>query len=139
MRRKIKTQTQKKGIMENILIEATKNTPMVEFFTNGKLTLAGNAYPENVKYFFNPLIDWVEDLDTEEVDFDLILEYSNTGAAKKLLEMLKRLDRNKRVEKININWFYSEEEEESLEAGQILEELLRRSTFNYIKFEKSSI
>ena len=77
--------------MKDLQIAPTKTTPLIDFFASGKLIFAGSAYPENAKEFFDPIIDWIIELETEIVDFDLIVEYINTSAAKKLLELLQKL------------------------------------------------
>lgn len=122
--------------MEDLQIKPTKNTPLVDFYTSGKLIMAGSAYAENSKEFFDPLIEWIEDLRAEEVDFDLILEYINTSSAKKLYELLQKLRKNYYVPNVKINWFYQKWDEDSLETGKILAESLPEVEFNYVQYEK---
>ena len=120
--------------MENILIETTKNTPQIDFSNLGNLTLSGSAYPENAKDFFDPLIEWVSSLQTEEVNFDIKLDYINTAAAKKLLELLKTLEANDRINRLNLRWHYENEDEDCLETGQIMEDSLRRIKFQFVEY-----
>ncbi|MBN2612015.1 MAG: SiaC family regulatory phosphoprotein [Bacteroidales bacterium] len=122
--------------MEDLLIEPTNKTPLVDFSQSGKLVLAGNAYPENAKDFFDPLIDWILELRVSEVIFDIVLEYFNTAAAKKLLELLRKLDASSKIEHLRINWFYDKEDKDALESGQILAETLSRAKFNYVINDK---
>jgi sulfatase maturation enzyme AslB (radical SAM superfamily) len=122
--------------MQDLQIEPTNNTPLIDFYTSGKLILAGSAHAENAKEFFDPVIAWIEELAVPEVDFDLILEYINTSSAKKLLELLQKLERNKQIQTIRVKWFYQEWDEESLETGEILAESLTRLKFEFITYEK---
>jgi hypothetical protein len=122
--------------MEDIHIEPTKNSPLVEFYASGKLIMAGSAYPENAREFFDPLIEWIMNLQTGNVDFDLIIEYINTSAAKKLLEMLQKLERNSQIATRNVNWFYQKWDTDSLETGQILSESLPGIRFKLTEYEK---
>ncbi|MGD2035626.1 MAG: SiaC family regulatory phosphoprotein [Bacteroidales bacterium] len=122
--------------MEDLQIEPTRNTPLIEFYTSGKLVMAGNAHAENAKEFFDPIIDWIMDLQAEEVDFDLIIEYINTSSAKKLLELLNKLQSSEYVKKLKVKWFYEEWDEDGLETGQALSYSLPGIDFEYIKFEK---
>ncbi len=124
--------------MNDLIIEPTNKTPLVEFHTNGKLTLAGSSYPENVRDFYLPVLDWVNELETEEITLDLIMDYTNTASAKVLLELLRKFDLTSRFKTVNINWYYEEDDEDTLEAGKILEDILTHSTFKYIIYEKSA-
>ena len=122
--------------MQDLIIEPTKNTPLINFFTSGTLILAGTAHAENAKEFFNPLIEWIEELKSPEVQFDIILEYINTSSAKKLLELLQKLERNAQLQDTKIKWFYEEWDEESLETGEILAESLPGLKFEFVIYEK---
>ncbi len=123
--------------MEDLQIEPTKNTPAVDFYKSGKLVMAGNAYAENAKEFFDPLIEWIEELEAEEVDFDLIIEYINTSSAKKLLELLHKLGRNNHVNECRVKWFYEKWDEDALETGQTLDDSLPKIHFEFVEFEKN--
>ncbi|MBN2523359.1 MAG: SiaC family regulatory phosphoprotein [Bacteroidales bacterium] len=122
--------------MEDLQIEPTKNTPLIDFFSSGKLVMAGNAYAENAKEFFDPILDWVENLHAEEVDFDLIIEYINTSSAKKLLELLNKLQSSEHIKNLKVKWFYEEWDEDGLETGQALGDSLHRINFEYVKYQK---
>ena len=122
--------------MEDLQIQPTKNSPLIDFFTSGKMVLAGSAYAENAKEFFEPVIQWIEDLETEEVDFDLIIDYINTSSAKKLYELLQKLQHNRRIGKKKINWFYQKWDEDNLETGKILSESLPSIEFDFVEYEK---
>lgn len=122
--------------MEDILIEPTNKTPLIDFSQSGKLIMAGSAFPENAKEFFDPIIDWISEVSIHEVDFDIVMEYFNTAAAKKLLELLRKLDGNKKIEYVKVNWYYDKEDLDNLESGQILAETLSRVKFNYVIHEK---
>jgi hypothetical protein len=124
--------------MKDIEIEPTKNSPMVNFFMSGRLIMAGSINAENAREFFNPLIDWIADLEAPKVDFDLIIEYINTSSAKKLLELLLKLQSNKQIETIKVNWFYRKWDEDLLDMGKILAESLKRIKFEYVEYEDKS-
>lgn len=124
--------------MNDLQIEPTNNTPLIEFFASGKLILAGSAFPENAKEFFDPIIDWIIELDSHTVDFDIIIEYINTSAAKKLLELLQKLEANDKINTRKVNWFYQKWDEDSLETGQILSDSLPGISFEFVEYEKKS-
>ncbi len=122
--------------MEDLLIEPTAKTPLIDFSMSGKLVIAGNSYPENAKEFYDPVINWTNELRMESIDMDLVLEYMNTASAKKLLELLKKLESNINIKNLTVNWFYDKDDNDSLEAGQILADTLSRFNFTYKQFEK---
>lgn len=122
--------------MKDIVLEPTKNTPYVEFNSTGKLIIAGNLKAENAIEFFDPLIEWVKDLNVNKVDFDLILEYINTPSAKKLFELIKRLKSNNSVKEITINWFYQKGDVDHLETGQIFADAIGGVKFNFVTYER---
>ena len=124
--------------MQDLQIEPTKQTPLINFFSSGKLIMAGSVYPENAKEFFAPVIDWVMTTDLAEVDFDLIIEYINTAAAKKLVEILLKLQSNKHINSIQVNWFYQKWDEDILETGQILQSSLPKIQFKFVEYEGKS-
>lgn len=120
--------------MEAIIVEATNYLPRIDFSPDGKLVLEGRAIPEDAAKLFDPMIEFVKELDTKAVDFTINLEYFNTASSKKLLELLKHLDANNRVEKVQINWKFEEGDEDSVETAEIYEDLLMRSDFRYIEY-----
>jgi hypothetical protein len=122
--------------MENLRIKPTKNTPLIEFYISGKLVISGSAYSENADEYFKPVIDWIKELPAEEVNAKMIMEYMNTSSAKKILMLLQTLELNENVKAIRINWQYEKGDDDILETGQILEESLKRSIFEFTEYEK---
>ena len=119
--------------MEDLLIDPTKKTPCVAFYTTGKLSLTGNSLPENANEFFDPVIDWITHLKAEEVDFDVNIEYMNSASANRIMNMFKLLDNNQSIKHIKINWFYEEGDIDNYETGEILMNLLKRIEFNLVQ------
>jgi hypothetical protein len=66
--------------------------------------------------------------------FDINLEYFNTSSSKKLLELLKRLDANKQIHSVQVNWHFEEGDEDSVETAEIYEECLNRIDFKYYEY-----
>ena len=124
--------------MESILIEATHSTPAVNFNSDGRLMIEGRSLPEDVNKFYKPLIEWIVKLMSESVKLDINLEYLNSASAKKLLELLKIMDANSRIKSLIINWHYEEGDDDSLETGQIFEEVLIRAQFHYHEYAEAA-
>jgi hypothetical protein len=124
--------------MTNLNFEPTTSTPAVRFTADGRLLIEGRSLPENVSRFYDPLIQWVKELEAEVVRLDLNLEYLNSASSKKLLEMLRAIDRNDCVETFIINWHYEADDEDALESGQIFEDLLDKAEFRYHEYSEAA-
>ena len=92
--------------------------------------------PKNVLSFYDPLIDWAKGLNAENVTMNISLEYINTSSSKKLFEVLKTLDTNDSISRLNVNWYY--EDEDILEKGQIYEDYLLKASFRYCELTESA-
>jgi len=124
--------------MESILIEATHSTPAVHFSMDGRLMIEGRSLPEDVNKFYTPLIEWISNLVSETVKLDINLEYLNSASSKKLMELLKILDANGRIKSLIVNWHYEEGDDDTLETGQIFEEVLIRTKFHYHEYAEAA-
>jgi len=124
--------------MKSLSITPTNSTPDVVFNTDGKLSIAGRSLPENVELFYEPLEKWMAGLNAETVLFDIDLQYFNSASSKKILDLLKVLDANPKVKKIEIVWHYEEGDDDCLESGQIFEELLMRASFKYVEYAEAA-
>ncbi len=110
--------------MEDIKIAPTQKTPMVHFSTNGSLELKGRSIPENSLEFYKPLIDWLERYSQtaeKETNVHVQLEYFNTSSSKCLLDLFKRLES---LNKVFIHWYYEQDDEDMLEAGEDYEAIV---------------
>lgn len=106
--------------MEDIRIEGTPKTPSVVFDTaGGSLEIKGRSIPENSIEFYKPLIDWIESYSKSpqgKTVVNIQLEYFNTSSSKCILDLFKKLEA---IDKeITINWYYEEDDEDMLEAGE---------------------
>lgn len=119
--------------MESIFIEPKDQSPRVYFDKDGTLLLEGRSIPEDANKLFNPLIDFVQNLDQSNVTFDINLEYFNTLSSKKILELLKYLDDNNKIDNALINWHYEADDESSIEIAEFYEEFLLKSEFRYVE------
>ena len=94
--------------------------------------MEGRSLPENVEIFYAPLEKWISELETDEVQFDVNLEYFNSASSKKILELLKILDANTRVKSILIVWHYEEGDDDGIEIGEEFQEDIEKITFNLV-------
>lgn len=124
--------------MNNLFIEPTSSTPAIQFRTDGRMLIEGRSLPEDVQKFYGPVIEWAKSLTAHGVKLDVNLEYLNSASTKKVLEFLKVLDVNHHVKSFLVNWHYESEDEDTLENGQIFEELLRKAQFRYLEYSPSA-
>jgi hypothetical protein len=109
--------------MDPISIEGTAKTPTIKFeYDQGFLEIKGRSIPENSIEFYKPLIDWLDKYSSNpqiKTNVNIQLEYFNTSSSKCILDVFKKLEslHNKGSE-IVINWFYEEDDEDMLEAGE---------------------
>lgn len=125
--------------MEDIRIEGTPKTPSVEFNTaGGSLEIKGRSIPENSIEFYKPLIEWIESYakaPQANTVVNIQLEYFNTSSSKCILDLFKRLEVINK--EITINWYYEEDDEDMLEAGEDYDAIIN-IPFKMIEIEEIS-
>ena len=126
--------------MESIIIEGTPKTPTVEFNAEeGKVEIKGRSIPENSVEFYNPLIAWLEAYGSNPKDVTQVniqLEYFNTSSSKCILDVFKKLESlAKAGNDIKVNWFYEEDDEDMLEAGEDYQSIIKLP-FKMIEIEE---
>lgn len=126
--------------MDPISIEGTPKTPMVNFDANtGKVEIKGRSIPENSIEFYKPLVDWLEEYGKTPkglTEVNVQLEYFNTSSSKCILDVFKKLEAiAKSGNEVIINWYYEEDDEDMLEAGEDYQSIIR-IPFKMIEIEE---
>lgn len=116
--------------MEPISIEGTAKTPTVKFdASSGVMEIKGRSIPENSIEFYKPLVDWLDEYSNsanEKTEVNVQLEYFNTSSSKCILDVFKKLETiNKGKSTVTINWYYEEDDEDMLEAGEDYQSIIR--------------
>ncbi|NOQ29570.1 MAG: DUF1987 domain-containing protein [Helicobacteraceae bacterium] len=125
--------------MENLNIPATKSSPEINFDAQTNvLSITGESYPENTTQFYESVFKWlnefIDNLETEEVVFNIELIYFNSSSSKVLMDLFDTLEEACEDDKnIVINWIYDEENEASLEYGEEFAEDIESLTFNLVE------
>ena len=109
--------------METIIREGTPKTPYVRIDgENGIIEIKGRSIPENSVEFYKPLIEWLDNYGNSPLDATSVnvqLEYFNTSSSKCILDIFKKLELVfKKGSKVEINWYYEEDDEDMFEAGE---------------------
>lgn len=109
--------------MKPISIPGTLKTPTITSDSEkGLIEIKGRSNPENSSLFYKPLIEWVEEYSinpTAKTVVNIQLEHFNTSSSKCILDIFKRLEPIKKANlDIMVNWYYEEDDEEMMEAGE---------------------
>ncbi len=128
--------------METLTILGTPKTPTVEMnVDSGIIEIKGRSIPENSIDFYRPIVEWIDqyaDSAAPETKVNIQLEYFNTSSSKCILDVFKKLEQvfKKNGDKgVVINWFYEEDDEDMLEAGEDYQSILK-IPFKMIELEE---
>lgn len=123
--------------MEPIRIEGTNISPKVSFDPMGRmLEISGYSRPENVRDFYMPLLQWIEDYksfilsnkpsnsDIEPITFKFKFIYFNSSSAKFIYDIILLLSTlQKDGIPLKIYWHFDEDDDELREAGEELSDM----------------
>ncbi len=116
--------------MELINIEGTPKTPTVNMNPEtGIVGIKGRSIPENSIEFYKPIVDWLEEYSKTPQPKTVVnvqLEYFNTSSSKCILDVFKKFEALKNDNnEVTINWYYEEDDEDMLEAGEDYESIIK--------------
>ena len=125
--------------MDNLLIEATENTPKIFFdYKDNTLEIKGTSYPENASTFYAPMFSWLEKYFSQKEDVDVTVNieivYFNSSSSRILVNFFDLL--GEAVFKdlyITVNWIYEEDDEDMLEYGKEFQEDYAGLVFNFVQ------
>lgn len=136
--------------MNVTIINPTEKSPKVTFDpSKGFFEMEGDARPEDVRKFFNPLIDLLktsfdqlfeegsfEKFNDNSFKFNFKLGYFNSASAKFILDVLTLInDFREKGLNIKINWYFEEDDEDMQEAGEEFSNFIEYP-FNYIMIKE---
>ena len=119
-------------------IQASRNKPYIKLDKgNCTLTMKGKSYPEHPIIFFKPIFDEVNNclphMEGTIITINLALEIMNSVSSKYLYVLIK--DINDVAKKVNINWYYEEDDEDMKEEGKIFQSVFQSIDLNLISIE----
>lgn len=131
--------------MESLIINSGEFTPGVSFNPNSStFEIYGFSRPENVVGFYKPLLKWLEiyedtvlvnntSFDRSNLVVNLKMTYFNSASSKFLLDILLVFMKFRSIgNNVEVNWFYDEDDDEILESGEELSEMIGFQ-FNYVE------
>ena len=107
--------------MNALLIEETKGTPKVRFYTSGEMLIEGHSLPADPTRFYRPLLDWVKNCSIVTIILDIRLIYLNTSSSKELRTFFKLIKENPNIKSVTVNWHYEEGDDDSYDTGREFE------------------
>jgi len=122
--------------------KGTDEIPYLKFEEDeGLLEIRGKSICIDIIDFYKPLLEKMEEYVKEPRDIKLIiaLEYFNTKSSKSLLNLFKILSTV--VDngfKFEVDWYYDENDEDILEAGEDYESILKKATFNFVEIKNEN-
>ena len=119
--------------MEQLLIEPTKNSPRVELNPDGKISMKGRCFIEDSFTFFSPVIKCFKTNIFNSVKIDIQLEYLNTSGLVQIFSLMTLVKEKYISNKITINWFYEEGDEDIYEVGKTIESQINLP-FNFFEY-----
>nr|WP_320134013.1 DUF1987 domain-containing protein [uncultured Holophaga sp.] len=125
--------------MENLHIPSAERSPEVDFrFTEHRLALRGEAYPEDAAAFFGPILRALathcEGASGQELRMDFQLGYFNTSSAKALMNLIQLLEQAARNgAQVDIHWHYAEGDDVIQEFGEDFSSELEHARFHLVQ------
>jgi len=126
-------------IMKVLKIEPGEGEPKVILDKeNGIFEFSGKSFPEDVREFYNPILEWFEEYSKSTnpstvVDFKL--SYFNTASSKMLLDIFYKLEAIAQEDKeVKIRWYHLEDDDDMFEAGEEYSEMID-VPFEFISYE----
>ena len=116
--------------MEPLIRKEAEDTPGVSFNADeGVLELSGKSLPEDVKEFYNPVLEWIDNYSKNpksKTTVNFRMKYFNTASSKMILDLIDKIVTNIQESKneLEINWYYIEADEEMGEAGEDLADMV---------------
>jgi hypothetical protein len=127
-------------LSNRIEIRERDDSPYVKLdASEGYCIISGKSYPPDVSKFYEPLIEWLDGLKNtkiKDLTFNFKLDYYNTASSKMMLDMLYKLEEISQTgTKIVVNWYYPDDDEDMLDAGEEFDRLVELE-FQHIPYEK---
>ena len=116
--------------MNSLVIESTELTPKVSFNPSTlEFEISGESRPENVRKFYEPLMEWVENYKSHlrsnkpanatKLVFKFKFDYFNSTSAKFLTSILTKLDAiQKEIMPVEVEWYYDSPDVDMKNSGE---------------------
>lgn len=128
--------------MENLYIPSTNETPEINFrFSEHKLHVSGESYPENAMAFYAPIRASLHDYLTKtppagEVEAHFALKYFNSSSTKLIRSMIGLMhDSAQAGKRIVAHWYHDPDDDMMSEFGNDLKDEFRMLDIRVVAME----
>jgi hypothetical protein len=115
--------------LEPLIIELKEDSPGIVFNPkDGIFEISHRSLPENALDFYAPVLEWLEKYKRNPLaksTFQFKLEYFNTPSSKELYKLLCLLQEISNFGKVEIIWYYQEEDKDMHSAGERYSKLIK--------------
>lgn len=124
--------------MNPLLIDTTKITPKIAFEPEKRtFEIIGESRPENVKEFYEPVLQWLDQFSTETNSqkinysdnpllFNFKLDYFNSSSSKFIFDIIKKIvEMHSNGISVKIIWFYEDGDDDMHDAGTELSRMVK--------------
>lgn len=106
------------------------NKPLLDFNGDtGRFVISGVSNPENASEFYAPVLAWMDEFAPaagQQVSLEIKMDYFGTSSTKWILQIMKRFESMaSNGANVSIKWFYYDDDEDLMEAGQQFSELVK--------------
>ncbi|MBU0764330.1 MAG: DUF1987 domain-containing protein [Bacteroidetes bacterium] len=114
---------------EALLIEQTEETPKIRLDKKkGIFEFSGQSLPEDAPIFFAPVYQWIKEYCKDplpETKIVFNLDYFNTSSARKIVEILKELEKAAgKGHKVRVIWKFARDDEMIESKGKELQHII---------------
>ena len=109
--------------MEKKVIEGTDDTPEVVLDKeNNIFKFSGKSLPEDVKEFYAPIIEWLDDYSNNPNKITKIvfkMDYFNSASSKRIVDILTKFEEIRlKGSPVSVDWYYQDDDEDMQDAGE---------------------
>ena len=113
--------------MRPMKIEGTEEQPTIILDkVSSRFEFHGKSMLEDARAFFQPVMEWLEEYSqdpNERTEVIYKMTYFNTSSSKLILDMMRKFAyMYQEGHDIEVHWYYTEDDEDMLEAGEIYSE-----------------
>lgn len=123
---------QSKGTVSQRM-EPTACLPLVEISGAGQIKISGNSISTESFEFYQSLFSAIDSIYSNKVCVSIMFENINAESIRGLYLMIKRISEHRNLTEIDVFWFYSGNNEDFKEVGEIFQEMFPMINFSIFR------
>jgi hypothetical protein len=115
--------------MEPLYVEGTDESPTIILDKSaGKFEFTGKSLPEDVKAFYNPVLEWLDGYianPNPDTVVSFKMDYFNSASAKQIMDIMSCFEKvYQKGNKVLIRWHFMADDEDMEDAGASYEGII---------------